>query len=119
MEIDESKLHELLSKMIADMGAAAAAPLVILGDKLGLYKALAADGPLTTQQLADQTGTTERYVREWCAAQAGSGYIDYDPESNEFRMRPEPQAVFSDVDSPECMSGVYYEISSFFTVEPK
>ena len=67
MAIDEAKLNELLSKMVSEMGAAAAAPLVILGDKLGLYKALAADGPMTTVKLADQTGTTERYVREWCA----------------------------------------------------
>src|SRR4051794_4724232 len=113
MAIDELKLHELLSKMVADMGAAAAAPLVILGDKLGLYKALAADGPLTTEKLAGQTGTTERYVREWCAAQAGSGYIEYDPESNAFRMSPEQQAVFADGDSPASMTGGYYAIKSF------
>ena len=119
MPIDESKLHELLSKMVGDMGAAAAAPLVILGDKLGLYKALAADGPLTSEKLADQTGTTERYVREWCAAQAGSGYIEYDPEGNTFSMSPEQQAVFADGDSPACMTGGYYAISSLFTDEPK
>jgi len=119
MAIDETKLHELLSKMVGDMGAAAVAPLVILGDKLGLYKALAADGPLTTEELADQTGTTERYVREWCAAQAGSGYIEYDPESNVFSMSLEQQAVFADGDSPACMTGGYYAISSLFTDEPK
>jgi len=73
--IDEKRMHELLNKMVSDMGAAAVAPLVILGDKLGLYKALASEGPLSTEDLADKTGTTERYVREWCAAQAGSGYI--------------------------------------------
>jgi len=77
MTIDESKLNDLLCKMVGDMGAAAVAPLVILGDKLGLYKALAANGPLSTEELADHTGTTERYVREWCAAQAGSGYITH------------------------------------------
>ena len=79
MAVDETRLHELLGKMVNDMGAAAVAPLVIVGDKLGLYKALANDGPLTSDELADRTGTTERYVREWCAAQAGSGYITYDP----------------------------------------
>ena len=69
--IDKERMHELLNKMVGDMGAAAVAPLVILGDKLGLYQALASDGPLSTEDLADKTGTTERYVREWCAAQAG------------------------------------------------
>ncbi|MCG8652059.1 MAG: methyltransferase domain-containing protein [Pirellulales bacterium] len=119
MAIDETKLHELLSKMIDDMGAAAVAPLVILGDKLGLYKALAANGPLTTEELAEQTGTTERYVREWCAAQAGSGYIEYDRESATFSMSLEQQAVFADEDSPTCMTGGYYSISSVFADEPK
>ena len=71
MSLDETRLHTLLGKMVNDMGAAAVAPLVILGDKLGLYKSLAAAGPLSTEDLAQQTGTTERYVREWCAAQAG------------------------------------------------
>jgi SAM-dependent methyltransferase len=119
MAINDTKLNELLTKMVGDMGAAAVAPLVILGDKLGLYKALAADGPLTTEKLAEQTGTTERYVREWCAAQAGSGYIEYDRESAAFSMSPEQQAVFADGDSPACMTGGYYAISSLFTDEPK
>jgi SAM-dependent methyltransferase len=82
--------------MVGDQNAAAAAPLVILGDKRGLYKALATHGPLTTEERADHTGTTERYVRESCAAQAGSGYIDYELESPTFRMSPEQQAVFAD-----------------------
>ncbi len=117
--MDETKLHELLGQMVNDMGAAAVAPLVILGDKLGLYKALAAGGPLTTEELADRTGTTERYVREWCSAQAGSGYIDYHSESGTFSMSPEQQAVFADENSPACMTGGYYALSSLFADEPK
>jgi SAM-dependent methyltransferase len=119
MKVNEDKLHELLAQMVGDMGAAAVAPLVILGDKLGLYRALAADGPLTTDQLADKTGTTERYVREWCAAQAGSGYIEYDADSHVFSMTPEQQAVFADENSPASMTGGFYAISSLFTDEPK
>ena len=88
MTLDERKLNELVFKMVGDMGAAAIAPLVVLGDKLGLYRALATEGPLTTAELADRTETTERYVREWCAAQAGSGYINYDPQTNCFSMTP-------------------------------
>ena len=73
MTVDEHKLHELVFKMVGDMGAAAVAPLVVLGDKLGLYRALATDGPLTTAELADRTDTTERYVREWVRGSGGVG----------------------------------------------
>jgi ubiquinone/menaquinone biosynthesis C-methylase UbiE len=119
MDVNREKLHQLLGKMVSDMGAAAVAPLVIIGDKLGLYKALAADGPVTTEELADHTGTTERYVREWCAAQAGSGYIDYDPTTETFSMSPEQCAVFADDDSPTSMTGGYYSIGSLFVDEPR
>jgi SAM-dependent methyltransferase len=119
MSVDMAKLETLLGKMVGDMGAAAIAPLVMLGDKLGLYRALAANGPISTEDLAEKTGTTERYVREWCAAQAGSGYIDYDAASGNFSMSPEQQAVFADSDSPACMTGGYYAIGSMFIDEPK
>lgn len=119
MTVDERKLHELVFKMVGDMGAAAIAPLVVLGDKLGLYRTLATDGPLTTAELADRTDTTERYVREWCAAQAGSGYINYDPQKNCFSMSSEQMAVFADLDSPTCMIGGFYAISSLSIDEPK
>ncbi len=119
MSIDESKLHDLVIKMVGDMGAAAIAPLVIVGDRLGLYKTLAANGPLAPEALAEKTGTTERYVREWCAAQASSGYINYDAASQRFAMSPEQQAVFADPDSPVCLTGGYYAISSMFIDEPK
>src|SRR3954467_3120521 len=119
MTVDQHKLYELVFKMVGDMGAAAVAPLVVLGDKLGLYQALATDGPLTTAELADGTGTTERYVREWCAAQAGSGYINYDPQTNSFSMSPEQKAVFADPESPTCMIGGFYAIESLHVDEPK
>lgn len=119
MSIDQGKLDELLGKMIGDMGAAAVAPLVIIGDKLGLYGALAKHGAVSTQVLAEKTGTTERYVREWCAAQAASGYIEYDASSGNFHMTPEQQAVFADGDSPASMIGGYYSIASLFIDEPK
>jgi len=119
MHIDEARLEVLLSKMVSDMGAAAVGPLVVLGDRLGLYKALAEKGPINTQQLADSACLTERYVREWCAAQAGSGYIDFDPDTNQFSMTPEQQAVFADEDNPAFMMGGYYAIASMFIDEPK
>jgi len=118
MAIDQEKLHDLLGKMVNDMGAAAVAPLVLLGDKLGLYRALA-EAPATTDELADRTGTTERYVREWCSAQAGSGYIEYDPENDTFGLSEEQRSVFADEDSPTFMTGGYYALSSMFLDEPK
>src|SRR3954462_9569481 len=80
MGLDVEKLEPLLGKMVNELGAAANAALVITGDKLGLYRALA-DRPLNSQQLADRTGTHERYIREWLAAQAASEYITYDANS--------------------------------------
>ena len=68
--VDEAKLNDFLGQMIGDLGAAANAPLMVIGDKLGLYKALATAGPLSSADLAAQTGTAERFVREWLAAQA-------------------------------------------------
>ena len=68
--VDEAKLNDFLGQMIGDLGAAANAPLMVIGDKLGLYRALAASGPLSSAELATQTGTAERFVREWLAAQA-------------------------------------------------
>jgi SAM-dependent methyltransferase len=119
MGLNEDKLHALLNQMVGDMGAAAIAPLVLLGDRLGLYRAIERHGPLSTEELASHTGTTERYVREWCAAQAGSGYIEFDDATGRFSMTPEQAAVFADADSPACMIGGYYAISSMFTDEPK
>lgn len=119
MSAENGKLEAFLRKMVSDMGAAAVAPLVMVGDKLGLYKALAADGPMSSDDLAERTGTTERYISEWCAAQAGSGYVDYDPSTDMFSMNAEQQAVFAHDDKPTCMTGGYYGIASMFIDEPK
>ena len=73
MAISEAKLHEFMGKAVGDIGAAMSAALVVIGDKLGLYKAMAGAGPLTPAELARRTGTAERYVREWCANQAAGG----------------------------------------------
>lgn len=95
------------------------APLVVLGDHLGLYKALAADEPSTSDELANRTATTERYIREWCLRQVGFGYISYDKASGPFSMSPEQQVVFADTDSPTCLTGGYYAIAAMCIDEPK
>ena len=119
MELNETKLHEFLGKMVTEMGAAANGSLIILGDKLGLYKSLAANGPMSSEQLAEQTGTTERYVREWLSAQAASTFIEYDAKNDNFWMTPEKAAVLGDEESPVFMTGGFYGISSMYHDEPK
>jgi SAM-dependent methyltransferase len=119
MTLNETKLHDFLGKMVGDMGAAIGTSLVIIGDRLGLYKTLAALGPLTSYQLAEKTGTAERYVREWLAAQAASDYIEHHPETNQFSMSPEQAAVFADEDSPAYVCGGFYSIASVIADEPK
>jgi hypothetical protein len=77
--IDQQKMEAFLGKAVSDCGSALSASLVLIGDKLGLYKAMSHGGPLTSGELARRTGTMERYVREWLVNQAASGYIEYDP----------------------------------------
>ena len=91
--------------MVVELGAAANAALVLIGDKLGLYRALAEHGPMNAEELAEKTSTHERYIREWLSAQAASGYIDYDETADKFSVTPEQAAVFADPESPVNMAG--------------
>src|SRR5438445_10663856 len=79
--IDGEKLEQFVFRAVDEIGATLNTALVVMGDKLGLYRALAGAGPLTPAELADRTGTAERYVREWLNAQAAGGYVEYDPAS--------------------------------------
>jgi SAM-dependent methyltransferase len=119
MAIDEGKLNELLGKMVNDLGAAMVGACVIIGDQLGLYRALAAGGAQTSQQLAARTGTTERYVREWLAAQAASGYVEYDAGAQAFHLSLEQALVFADANSPVLMTGGYYVVESVYSDIPR
>ncbi len=119
MEMNEEKLHDFLGKMVNEMGAAANGVLILIGDRLGLYKALTNTGPMTSEELAQSTSTAERYVREWASAQAASGFIAFNPESQKFSMTPEQSMVFAIEDSPVIMTGAFYTISSMYHDEPK
>jgi SAM-dependent methyltransferase len=119
MDVNPDKLNAFMGKMLGDVGAAMNASLMLLGDKLGLYKALAAKGPLTAAELAKATGTTERYIREWLAAQAASGYVEYDSASGKFSMSPEQTLVFGDDDSPVFLGAVGNLVAATFLDEPK
>jgi SAM-dependent methyltransferase len=118
MNLDTTKLESLLGTMVNEMGAAANAALVLIGDKLGLYRALAA-GALTPEALAVKTGTHERYVREWLSAQAASGFVTYDAATGTFALSPEQAAVLADEESPCNMTGGFYSLAAVFADEPK
>src|SRR5689334_25093288 len=83
-EINEERMHQFLGKVVGDFGASLSSSLAYIGQKLGLYKALAAGGPLTPAELAQKTNTNERYVREWLVNQAAGGYVEYDAASGRY-----------------------------------
>jgi SAM-dependent methyltransferase len=119
MPIDTNKLQELIGKMLGDVGAAMSGALVLVGDKLGLYRMLAEHGPLTASELAARTKTSPRYVREWTAAQAAAGYIDFDATTERFSMTPEQAAVLSDPNGPAFFPGVFEIAACMMRDEPK
>ena len=86
--MDEAKLHESIGRMLGDLGGALSVPLVRIGDRLGLCKALHANGPMTPGELAAKADIAERYAREWLSHQAASGYLTYDPASGRFTLPP-------------------------------
>jgi 2-polyprenyl-3-methyl-5-hydroxy-6-metoxy-1,4-benzoquinol methylase len=107
MAIDSEKLNEFLGKAIVDFGATFHAALVRVGDKLGLYKALAAGGPQTPAELAKRTETTERYVREWLCNQAAGGYVTYDSQTGKFLLSEEQAFTLADENSPAFLPGMF------------
>jgi ubiquinone/menaquinone biosynthesis C-methylase UbiE len=116
--LDTTKLNSLLGTMVNEMGAAANAALVLIGDKLGLFRALSGEA-LTAAGLAAKTGTRERYVREWLAAQAASGFVTYNPAADTFTLSPEQAAVFADEESVVNMTGGFYSLAAVFADEPQ
>lgn len=118
LQPDEAKLNQFVGRMLGDMGAAMTASLVLVGDKLGLYKAMADGQPVTSAELADRTKTKERYVREWLAAQAAAGYVDYDKSSGRYALSPEQAAVFADEEGPAFLTGFFDIIAATFRDEP-
>lgn len=117
--IDQEKLNAFVGRMLGDTGATLSAALIIVGDKLGLYKTLAEAGPMDSATLARRTGTAERYVREWLAAQAASGYVAYDPSSEKFHLEPEQAMVFADESSPVFLAGFFEIAEATFRAVPK
>ena len=106
MAVDMDKLNAFIGQFVGDLGAAVSAGMVVIGDRLGLYKALA-EGPMTSAELAAKTGTDERYVREWLASQAAGGYITYDDKTNKFGMTEEQVFTLAKEGSPAYLPGAF------------
>ena len=117
--INEARLQEFMGKAVVDMGAAISVPLFILGERLGLYKAMAGAGSLTPAQLATKAGTDERCTREWLMNQAAGGYVRYDAAAETFTLPDEQAMAMADENSPVFMHGAYDIIQSLFRDLPK
>jgi len=110
--INEDKMMGFLGKVVGDFGAALSSALVYIGQKLGLYKALAAGGPMTSAQLAEKTSTNERYIREWLVNQASGGYVEYDSVTGLYSLSPEQTAALTDENSPFFVGGGFYVVKA-------
>src|SRR6267142_5484235 len=104
--IDIDKLNAFIGQFVTDLGAAVHSGMVVIGEKLGLYKALAA-GPMTSAQLATKTDTDERYLREWLASQAAGGYVTYDEKADKFSLNEEQVFTLATEDSPAYLPGAF------------
>jgi 2-polyprenyl-3-methyl-5-hydroxy-6-metoxy-1,4-benzoquinol methylase len=118
-EINDGKLQEFLGKVVTDVGAAMSAVLVVMGDRLGLYKAMAQAGPQTPGELAKRTQTTERYVREWLNAQAAGGYATYDPSTGKYALPAEQALALADESSPAFVPGLFQVTQAMWSGEPR
>src|SRR4029450_6826164 len=119
MAIDPQKLDAFVGRFVQDLGAVVHAATVLLGDKLGLYKAMADGEPVSAEQLAKRTNTDARYVREWLSAQAASGYVEYDPASARFSLSEEQAFALAEEGSPAFIPGAFQIAVDQFKTIPK
>jgi len=119
MAIDEDKLMAFMGQAVTDMSAAISVELMAIGDKLGLYKAMAGAGPITSAEVAERTGTTERYVREWLNNQVAGGYVVYDPTSGNYELPEEQAFALADEDSPVFLGGIFDVLGACWAAEER
>jgi 2-polyprenyl-3-methyl-5-hydroxy-6-metoxy-1,4-benzoquinol methylase len=117
--LDEEKVGAFVGQVVGELGATLNAALVVIGDELGLYKAMDGAGPLTPGELAERTGTSERYIREWLNAQAAGGYVEYDPSERRYTLPPEHAVALVHEDSPYFMPGAFQLMTASVRDEPK
>lgn len=119
MTVNEQKLNDFVQQVFIDLAASASASMVILGNKLGLYRGMAGAGPLTSTELAERTDCSERYVREWLNSQAAAGYVEYHPDSARYELTPEQAMVLADGDSPVFMPNAWEVTATMLMDEDK
>ena len=107
VQIDGDKLMQFVFRAVDEVGATLNTALVVMGDRLGLYRAMAGAGPLSAAELAERTGTAERYVREWLNAQAAGSYVEYDPGTGRYTLPPEQAVALTDPDSAAYLPGFF------------
>jgi SAM-dependent methyltransferase len=117
--IDETKLNAFMGQFVQDLGAALSVATVMIGDKLGLYKAMADGTPVTPGELAERTSTDERYVREWLSSQAASGYVSYDSADERFALSPEQALALAQDNSPAFIPGAFQLAAALIKDEPR
>lgn len=118
-ELDEAALGEFVHRFITDLGAAHHAVTVAVGDRLGLYRAVAETGPATAGQIAAAAGCDERYTQEWLNAQAASGYCEYDSRTGRYHLSPAQQACLADESSPTFLTAGVFLASALFKDEER
>jgi SAM-dependent methyltransferase len=119
LEFDQDKLMRFMGQVVGELGAGMNAALVLIGDKLGLYKAMAGAGAISSEEVAKKTGTSERYVREWLAAQAAGGFVEYDAATNKFTLPNEQAMALAFDDSPAFLPGAYQIVQSMLIDQPR
>ncbi len=119
LTIDQDALDAFMGRFVGDLGAAMSAALVVIGDRLGLYRAMADGEPVTPEQLAERTATDSRYVREWLSNQAAGGYVSYDPATEAFHLTPEQSLALAQEGSPAFVPGAFYLATALIKDEPK
>jgi len=119
MAINEEKMNQLLGQFLNDFGGTLHSAMAVIGDKLGLYKAMAEAGPITSEELAKRTGTTERYVREWLSSQAAGGYATYDALTGRFFLTEEQAFALTDENGPVFLPGAFEAALAAVRIEPR
>jgi len=116
--VDMDKLMAFLGQVVGELGATVNAGLIVAGDRLGLYRAMAGAGPISSAELAEKTGTAERYIREWLNAQAAGGYVTYDPATQKYELPAEQAMALADENSPAFVSGAFELALATLKAEP-
>ena len=120
MAVSEEKLNQMLGKFVGDLGATMSAGAIVIGESLGLYKAMGeADAPVTSEELAQRTDTNERYIREWLNSQAASGYVEYEADTKRYFLTEEQKFLLTDEKGMAYLPGAFVLATAALKAVPK